>query len=96
MPLDLDRRDELVEINVQHPIGLVPRTHERHATSICGSPPLSSRRREGFPERQAAVTREHAERQEWTIAGKAEDMDVSASTVPPFRTRFRARIGREG
>lgn len=36
------------------------------------------------PQRQQAVTRGHAERQGWTVIGTAEDLDVSASTVPPF------------
>jgi DNA invertase Pin-like site-specific DNA recombinase len=42
------------------------------------------------PERQDAVTRGHAERQGWEVVGKAEDLDVSASTVPPFE---RAQLG---
>jgi DNA invertase Pin-like site-specific DNA recombinase len=36
------------------------------------------------PERQRCVTQEHAERQEWPVVDIAEDLDVSASTVPPF------------
>lgn len=36
------------------------------------------------PDRQRAVTTEHAERQGWPLVGLAEDLDVSASTVPPF------------
>jgi DNA invertase Pin-like site-specific DNA recombinase len=36
------------------------------------------------PERQRAVTRDHADRQSWQVVGTAEDLDVSASTVPPF------------
>jgi DNA invertase Pin-like site-specific DNA recombinase len=36
------------------------------------------------PDRQKAVTREHAERQGWHVIDTAEDLDVSASTVPPF------------
>jgi DNA invertase Pin-like site-specific DNA recombinase len=36
------------------------------------------------PERQRAVTRDHADRQGWPVIGTAEDLDVSASTVPPF------------
>jgi DNA invertase Pin-like site-specific DNA recombinase len=36
------------------------------------------------PERQRAVTTEHVRRQGWAVAGVAEDLDVSASVVPPF------------
>lgn len=36
------------------------------------------------PDRQRAVTAEHAGRQGWAVVGVAEDLDVSASTVPPF------------
>lgn len=36
------------------------------------------------PDRQRAITREHAQRQGWQVIGTAEDLDVSASTVPPF------------
>lgn len=36
------------------------------------------------PDRQRAVTTEHAGRQGWPVVGVAEDLDVSASTVPPF------------
>lgn len=36
------------------------------------------------PDRQRAVTLEHAQRQGWEVIGTAEDLDVSASTVPPF------------
>jgi DNA invertase Pin-like site-specific DNA recombinase len=42
------------------------------------------------PDRQRAVTREHAVRQGWQVVGTAEDLDVSASTVPPFE---RPRLG---
>jgi len=36
------------------------------------------------PERQREVTQGHTDRQRWTVVGVAEDLDVSASTVPPF------------
>ncbi|HEY4007589.1 MAG TPA: hypothetical protein VGM60_20740, partial [Pseudonocardia sp.] len=36
------------------------------------------------PERQRAVTAGHAARQDWTVVTTVEDLDVSASTVPPF------------
>jgi site-specific DNA recombinase len=42
------------------------------------------------PDRQRAVTLEHAERQGWEVISTAEDLDVSASTVPPFD---RPRLG---
>jgi DNA invertase Pin-like site-specific DNA recombinase len=42
------------------------------------------------PDRQDAITRGHAERQGWSVIGKAEDLDVSASTTPPFE---RAGLG---
>ena len=42
------------------------------------------------PERQREVTQGHADQQGWTVVGTAEDLDVSASTVPPFD---RPRLG---
>ena len=42
------------------------------------------------PDRQRVITRDHADRHGWEVVDTVEDLDVSASTVPPFE---RPRLG---